>query len=43
MHNTVYNSHYHRKGEDGFGNDYSYDDSTLKKLNNMWRRYEIKT
>ena len=41
MHNTVYNSHYHRKGEDGFGNDYSYNDETLKTLNKMWRRYEV--
>ena len=41
MHNTVYNSHYHRKGEDGFGNDYSYNDKTLKKFNKLWKKYEI--
>ena len=41
MHNTVYNSHYHRNGEDGFGNDYSYNDETLKRFNEMWKRYEI--
>ena len=41
MHNTVYNSHHHREGGDGFGNDYSYNDETLKRFNEMWRRYEI--
>ena len=41
MHNTVLNSHYHRDGGDGFGNDYSYNDETLIRLNKMWRRYEI--
>ena len=41
MHNTVYNSHHKREGEDGFGNDYSYNDETLKRFNKMWRRYEV--
>tara|TARA_B110001454_G_C12414351_1_gene306597 strand:+ start:216 stop:575 length:360 start_codon:yes stop_codon:yes gene_type:complete len=41
MHNTVYNSQYNREGEDGFGNDYSYNDETLMGFNKMWRRYEI--
>ena len=41
MHNTVYNSHHHREGKDGFGNDYSYNDETLKRFNKMWRRYEV--
>tara|TARA_Y100000310_G_C20268249_1_gene616780 strand:+ start:126 stop:476 length:351 start_codon:yes stop_codon:yes gene_type:complete len=41
MHNTVYNSHHKREGEDGFGNDYSYNDETLKRFNKMWRKYEV--
>ena len=41
MHNTVYNSHHKREGEDGFGNDYSYNDETLKRFNKMWKKYEV--
>ena len=44
MHNTVYNSHYKTRPVDeidGFGNDYSYNDETLKRFNKMWRRYAL--
>ena len=36
MYGAVYN------GENGFGNDYSFNMDTVKAWNKMWKRYKVK-
>ena len=35
MYGAVYN------GENGFGNDYSFNEGTITRWNRMWKRYKI--
>ena len=37
MYGAVYN------GKNGFGNDYSFNEDTIKTWNKMWKRYKIDT